>query len=208
MSLRTRSLSLLSLLSLLLHLPLLIHRSHSHSHRGRDMCRRSAVGGMCRCRMSHPHNLSWGQVSVYSCCSLYASVHHRHCVPHILLDQPCSLLKPIKSEPFSSRPSSAALSIPAPPLHTSEEERQRWEKQIREQKELQLLEARIRQAEVAQLTHNKGQNYEGEREDSLYHERLKQYQELAALDDDKYRDSVAEAEANGGVIDGGTWEHR
>ena len=58
------------------------------------------------------------------------------------------------------------------------------------------------------MTHTKGQNYEGEREDTLYTERLKQYQELAALDDDRYRDSVAEAEANGGVIDGGTWEHR
>ena len=47
-----------------------------------------------------------------------------------------------------------------------------------------------------------------EKQAALYLERLAQYQELAALDDDNYRDTVEEAERNGGVIEGGTWEHR
>lgn len=43
---------------------------------------------------------------------------------------------------------------------------------------------------------------------NLYVERLKQYTNLAQRVDDGYRDTVEEAEANDGVIAGGTWEHR
>mmetsp|Transcript_10316 Transcript_10316/g.14190 ORF Transcript_10316/g.14190 Transcript_10316/m.14190 type:complete len:252 (+) Transcript_10316:682-1437(+) len=42
----------------------------------------------------------------------------------------------------------------------------------------------------------------------LYMERLREYNELAALYDANYKDTVDEAEMVGGVIEGGTWEHR
>jgi hypothetical protein len=47
-----------------------------------------------------------------------------------------------------------------------------------------------------------------ESEYTLYTERLKEYQELAKLYDESYRDTVEDAEKNNGVIEGGTWEHR
>jgi hypothetical protein len=122
---------------------------------------------------------------------------------------------------------------------------QRMEKLLREQKELQLLESRIRDAakqnlygssssssssnitEVAKYiskqskndnsTNNDNNNRIGksnveihiaEQQAELYLERLAEYESLAQLDDDNYRDTVDEAERNGGVIEGGTWEHR
>jgi len=45
------------------------------------------------------------------------------------------------------------------------------------------------------------------REVELYEERLEHYRDLAANDDD-FRDTVDLAEQTGGVIEGGTWEHR
>lgn len=41
----------------------------------------------------------------------------------------------------------------------------------------------------------------------LYKERLDHYQDLVD-NDDGFRDTVEHAESTGGVIDGGTWEHR
>jgi len=118
----------------------------------------------------------------------------------------------------------------------------RMEKLLREQKELQLLESRIRDAakqnlygsssssssgnitEVAKYISKKSKNNDNnnnnnnnndnieihiaEQQAELYLERLAQYESLAKLDDDNYRDTVDEAERNGGIIEGGTWEHR
>jgi hypothetical protein len=128
-----------------------------------------------------------------------------------------------------------------------QEDRQRLEKQLQEQREMQLLESRIRDAaaqslgagdaggrnvtEVAKFLAAHASSSTGsnngdadpyavnlaarkgpelliaEKQAALYLERLAQYEELAALDDD-YRDTVEECERRGGVIDGGTWEHR
>ena len=121
---------------------------------------------------------------------------------------------------------------------------QRMEKLLREQKELQLLESRIRDAakqnlygssssssssnitEVAKYISKQSKNgnstnndnnrigksnveiHIAEQQAELYLERLTEYESLAQLDDDNYRDTVDEAERNGGVIEGGTWEHR
>jgi len=122
---------------------------------------------------------------------------------------------------------------------------QRMEKLLREQKELQLLESRIRDAakqnlygssssssssnitEVAKYISKQSKNgnnstnndnnrigksnveiHIAEQQAELYLERLAEYESLAQLDDDNYRDTVDEAERNGGVIEGGTWEHR
>eukprot|EP01041_Mallomonas_annulata_P009651 gene9651-20065_t len=100
----------------------------------------------------------------------------------------------------SSLPSlSMSMSVPIPiPMDP------KMAAQIREQKELQLLESRIREAAARSM---KMQTNSGEREQELYKERLRQYEELANLEDDQ-RDTVEQAEENGGVIDGGTWEHR
>jgi hypothetical protein len=129
-----------------------------------------------------------------------------------------------------------------------QEDRQRLEKQLQEQREMQLLESRIRDAaaqslgagdvggrnvtEVAKFLAAHASSSTGsnngdadpyavnlaarkgpevliaEKQAALYLERLAQYEELAALDDDNYRDTVEECERRGGVIDGGTWEHR
>lgn len=78
--------------------------------------------------------------------------------------------------------------------------------QIREQKELQMLEAKIREAAARELQSRQSL---AEREQELFQERLRQYEELAKLDDEEaVRDSVEDAEMNGGVIEGGSWEHR
>ena len=77
--------------------------------------------------------------------------------------------------------------------------------QIREQKELQLLESRIREAAAAALKQNSMTL--AEREEALHQERLRQYQELAEKDDE-YKDTIEDAETSNGVIEGGTWEHR
>lgn len=136
---------------------------------------------------------------------------------------------------------------------SEQQDTERIEKLLREQKEMQLLESRIRDAasqsmgagagtgsrdvtEVAKFlaTNAHKDSYSGnsaqsndtdpyavnlqarkgpalliaEKQAALYLERLAQYQELAALDDDKFRDTNEDCERNGGVIEGGTWEHR
>lgn len=82
----------------------------------------------------------------------------------------------------------------------------RMQAQIREQKELQMLESRIREAAAREM---KSRQSLAEQEQELFQERLWQYEELAKLDDEQAaRDSVEDAEMNGGVIEGGSWEHR
>ena len=142
------------------------------------------------------------------------------------------------------------------PTHSSEDSL-RLERQLREQREMQLIESRIRDAasqgvgsgmgggdnksivEVAKFlaqhantntsttsssssghnntntiasayTHKGPALLMAEKQAALYLERLAQYTELAALHDadTTYRDTTEEAERRGGVIEGGTWEHR
>ncbi|CAM9196041.1 unnamed protein product [Discosporangium mesarthrocarpum] len=88
------------------------------------------------------------------------------------------------------------------------------EEQLRQQKEMQRLESRIREAAARQSMPGKGGGkVEGEAERrmrELYEERLMEYGELATNDDEdiENRDTVEDAEMTGGVIDGGTWEHK
>ena len=125
----------------------------------------------------------------------------------------------------------------------------RMERLIQEQKELQLLESRIREAAQhsmvggsssiaaiqdsamnlqsqqginpakqlveALVADSKGLkdpnavvNSIAEKQAQLYLDRLNEYKQLAANDDDNFRDTAEDAESTGGVIDGGTWEHR
>jgi hypothetical protein len=44
--------------------------------------------------------------------------------------------------------------------------------------------------------------------EELYLERLREYEELSQKYDSNYKDTTEDAEMNGGVIEGGTWEHR
>lgn len=74
--------------------------------------------------------------------------------------------------------------------------------QIEEQKQLQLLEARIREAARVQGVLAMSADEEVA---ELHKERLRQYKELAERDDEKLRDTIDDAEAE---IEGGTWEHR
>ena len=84
---------------------------------------------------------------------------------------------------------------------STSEEQIKWDKQIREQKELQLLESRIRQATAGTL-HHAGINSHAA-DNALYEERLREYQDLASRYDAEFKDTVEEAEANGGVVEGG-----
>jgi len=78
--------------------------------------------------------------------------------------------------------------------------------QLKQQKEMQMLEQKIRDAAKAQMMGGdsvNGQDHIIE----LHKERLLAYQELAAKEED-IKDKIEEAEASGGYIEGGTWEHR
>lgn len=80
-------------------------------------------------------------------------------------------------------------------------------KQLREQQELQRMEAKIREA--ARMQQFKAAPLPaGAKLKELHDERLKEYSELAANADEDFRDTVEMADASGGVIEGGTWEHR
>ena len=87
--------------------------------------------------------------------------------------------------------------------------------QIREQKELQLIEQRIREAARLQSLLSNSPDDEAVDDPSSSYSQLKtlqrdlidHYQELAARDDG-CRDTVEDAERAMGVIDGGSWEHR
>ena len=160
---------------------------------------------------------------------------------------------------------SERMKVPAPPPHSTQhtqpseteteeiarlaagfdrsapqEDQERLQRLLQEQREMQLLEGRIRDAAAQSLTgggagqgrnvtevakfltqHAKEGQQQGEllsrkgpelliaeQQAALYLERLAQYEDLARLDDDKYRDTVEECERNRGVIEGGTWEHR
>ena len=48
----------------------------------------------------------------------------------------------------------------------------------------------------------------GSAHEALYLERLREYDDLAQRYDADFKDTVEDAERNGGVIEGGTWEHR
>lgn len=89
----------------------------------------------------------------------------------------------------------------------------KFEAQLREQKELQLLESRVREAAARQMRSEQREELRqqimaGAGSDELQAERIRQYEALAKLDDPNFRDTVMDAELNGGVIEGGTWEHR
>jgi hypothetical protein len=89
----------------------------------------------------------------------------------------------------------------------------KFEAQLREQKELQLLESRVREAAARQVRSEqreelRQQILSGCESDELQAERIRQYEALAKLDDPNFRDTITDAELNGGVIEGGTWEHR
>lgn len=107
--------------------------------------------------------------------------------------------------PVSTIPPQMCNSVNSP-VFASDEERQAWEKRIKEQKELQLLESRIRQAAAQSFTLGRvgaGGGAGNEKENALFQERLKEYEELASRYDEKFRDTIEEAEANNGVIEGG-----
>jgi hypothetical protein len=85
----------------------------------------------------------------------------------------------------------------------------RFAAQVKEQKEMQLLEGRIRDAaarSVGGLTSSsgtKGANYDGAsaKQQELYDERLLEYQILAKrYDEDEARDTIDDAERNGGGL--------
>uniref|UniRef100_A0A7S2BY99 G-patch domain-containing protein n=1 Tax=Octactis speculum TaxID=3111310 RepID=A0A7S2BY99_9STRA len=78
-------------------------------------------------------------------------------------------------------------------------------KQYKMQKEMQMLEARIRDSAQAQMSKEAKDLADAQ----LHEERLKAYTTLAEKDsEDAPKDTVEEAEYFGGVIEGGTWEHR
>jgi hypothetical protein len=83
-------------------------------------------------------------------------------------------------------------------------------RQLQEQKELQMLERRIREAAANQLPHPSARGGgDSSGAELLMQDRLAHYQELAVLDDDNNRrDTTEDAENNDGVIEDGTWEHR
>lgn len=87
-----------------------------------------------------------------------------------------------------------------------------YHKQVREQKEIQLLVSRMREAASRELWQAQKEDLRqlllSGGSDELQAERLKQLEELAALDHDSRRDTIDDAEANNGVIEGGSWEHR
>eukprot|EP01038_Epipyxis_sp_PR26KG_P005008 gene5008-6994_t len=85
----------------------------------------------------------------------------------------------------------------------------RMQKLLREQKEMQLIEQRIRESAKGNLNQivQSGSTMDN-KQNELYEERLKEYRELARLYDEKFKDTIEDAERNNGIIDGGTWEHR
>jgi hypothetical protein len=83
-------------------------------------------------------------------------------------------------------------------------------KQLKEQKEMQLLQQRANEALVqAQSAAAAASSGSGGFSAQLHEERLREYSALASTEEgDEYRDTIEDAEATGGVIEGGTWEHR
>lgn len=109
-------------------------------------------------------------------------------------------------------------SIVAKLAQTTGQKDDRMKRLMEEQKELRLMENKIRQStttsvgsvsssigSIRTVTPSMGLDQE---DMELYKERLREYEELAAAYDDTYKDTVEDAEKNRGVIDGGTWEHR
>uniref|UniRef100_A0A7S2R9A4 G-patch domain-containing protein n=1 Tax=Rhizochromulina marina TaxID=1034831 RepID=A0A7S2R9A4_9STRA len=101
-----------------------------------------------------------------------------------------------------SRPSQSQDSTRALPAVMDEAAR----RQLQDQKKMQLLEQRVRDAARMQMGGGMPGAQEAD-ELALFQERKKAYAQLASVEDDR-RDTVEDAEATGGVIDGGTWEHR
>jgi len=82
-------------------------------------------------------------------------------------------------------------------------------KQLRDQKQMQLLQQRALEAARAQASAGGGQS----REERLHEERLREYEVFTKGQGEKglgevEKDTIEDAEYTGGVIDGGTWEHR
>ena len=114
----------------------------------------------------------------------------------------------VKPEPPIQLPAQLQQPLQVQVPHVSEvPEDPKLLQQLHEQKELQLLEKRIRDAAASQIIGSAGQ-YD-DTHDQLIKDRLSHYQELAVLDNDMLpRDTTEDAEKNDGVIENGTWEHR
>lgn len=98
-----------------------------------------------------------------------------------------------------------ALGQPLPQMVTMDPILQR---QLQEQKEMQMLEKRIRDAAARQLMTSSSTSSQSAGQ-LLAQDRLAHYKELAMYDDESApRDTIEDAENNDGVIEDGTWEHR
>ncbi|CAM9858906.1 unnamed protein product [Scytosiphon promiscuus] len=93
------------------------------------------------------------------------------------------------------------------------------EEQLRQQKEMQRLEARVREAAAREAMPGARVVGEGGKPESVAERRMRELYEERLRDSgspadtetrmaSKREDTVEDAEATGGVIDGGTWEHR
>jgi hypothetical protein len=78
--------------------------------------------------------------------------------------------------------------------------------QLKQQKEMQALEQRVRLIAQHRAMGGGGDLARENEEGDLHEERLRAYADLAASVDAEQRDTVEDAEE--GIIDGGTWEHR
>jgi hypothetical protein len=82
-------------------------------------------------------------------------------------------------------------------------------KQLRDQKQMQLLQQRALDGARAQAQEASSANMSTDMR--LHEERLKAYENLAAekeVMEEADKDTIEDAEFTGGVIEGGTWEHR
>jgi hypothetical protein len=112
-------------------------------------------------------------------------------VPSIKSSTPCPPTVSLQAQPHV---------VPMAPVVTDP----KLLRQLQEQKELQMLEKRIRDAAANQLKLTVS-----EQNQQLMQDRLSHYKELAILDNDEApRDTIEDAEDNDGVIEDGTWEHR
>lgn len=81
-------------------------------------------------------------------------------------------------------------------------------KQLRDQKEMQLLQQRAKEAALKAQNAGGGGRASDELQ-RLHDERVKAYSGLAEKDEEGAgKDTIADAEETGGIIEGGTWEHR
>ncbi|CAM9172024.1 unnamed protein product [Chrysoparadoxa australica] len=117
---------------------------------------------------------------------------------------------PVAAVPAAAAVAAAGVtSAPKSQLALPESIDKEKQAQLEQQREMQALEARVRAAQKAQMVGGGVvEGDEAQQDKLLMEERLKEYTSLAANDDDSFRDTVEDAEAAGGIIEGGTWEHR